>query len=260
MLMSRPSALLLDFGGVLVDAPRDPTPSPRLVRRLHELVGGVVSAQTIAADLTGGDRAYALWRDEVGRSGRPVEATHAQVWDDFVTSSWPTAAREAVRREATALSYEWTTRERWEVRPGIPRVLEAARAAKTPAAVVSNTLCGAAHRDFLARVGLAPLLSAQLYSDEVGVRKPNPELALAAAERIGVPIERCWFVGDSLLRDIACARAAGVSAAIIMRSPRTVTEMAAAESGSAEFSGLTPDAVVDDGNGLYELFAAVDPA
>ena len=244
MSLPRPEAVLFDYGGVLVDAPSLPSAPPALVERLVELTGGAVTAADVVQDLAAGVLAYARWRDDAGPA--PAELTHAEVWSTFMTGSWPAAARSAVAREATPLSYTWTWRPDWAVRPGIPAVLAAIGSAGLPMAVVSNTLCGAAHRDFLGRAGLGGHFGAQLYSDESGVRKPNPELALRAARELGVPIDRCWFVGDSPRRDVACARGAGVAAMVLMRSSRTAAE---------EDPALGPDAVVDDGHGLLALLA-----
>jgi HAD superfamily hydrolase (TIGR01549 family) len=244
-MLRMPRALLLDFGGVLVDAPRQPPAPPDLVRRPSQLTGGSVPAERITADLAEGARAYARWRDAVGQSADPVELSHAQVWSDFVTPAWPQPAREAVEREASDLAYAWTWRPEWVVCPGIPEALHAAADAGLPMAVVSNTLCGAAHRDFLAAAGLSHLFAAEFYSDEAGPRKPNPRLAQLASDAIGVPIGDCWFVGDSLHRDIACARRAGTGAAILMRSPRTDRE--------PPHPDLRPDARIEDGHGLLAL-------
>jgi HAD superfamily hydrolase (TIGR01549 family) len=248
-MLSRPTALLLDFGGVLVDAPSLPPAPVELVERLHRLVDGAVPADRIARALIDGARAYAFWRDSAGNRESSTELSHVQVWDDFVTGHWPATARDVVRREATPLSYAWTRRPEWALRTGIVEVLDAAAADGMPVAVVSNTLCGAAHRDFLATAGLADRFAAQLYSDEAGVRKPNPELALRAARAIGVPIEQCWFVGDSRARDIGCARRAGAGAAVLMRSARTDRE--------GQLPGTAPDVVVADGHGLVQLLASV---
>jgi hypothetical protein len=38
--LSRPQALLLDFGGVLADAPGPPVADPQLIRALHERGAG----------------------------------------------------------------------------------------------------------------------------------------------------------------------------------------------------------------------------
>jgi len=65
----------------------------------------------------------------------------------------------------------------------------------------------AAHRDILAAARLGPRFAAQLYSDERRLRKPNPELARRAAAAVGVQIEECWFVGDTIT-ETSCAPAA----------------------------------------------------
>jgi HAD superfamily hydrolase (TIGR01549 family) len=230
---------------VLADAPPQPPAPPGLVQRLSRLVDGAVPSEQIVRDLTEGARAYAQWRDNVGRTADPVELPHDRVWADFVTRSWPRQARDAVEREATSLAYAWTWREEWAVRPGIPEALRHAAGAGLPMAVVSNTLCGAAHRDFLASAGLSGLFAYEFYSDEAGPRKPNPELALLAARALAVPIGDCWFVGDSVHRDVVCARRAGVGAAILMRSPRTDRE--------AALPGVVPDVRIEDGHGLLAL-------
>jgi len=251
IMLRRPRGLLLDFGGVIVDAPSLPPSPADLVDRVHRLVDGAISVDQIARDLVQGAHAYGVWRDETSAEARPVELSHEQVWGDFVASGWPEPARQAVRDEATALSYAWNWRPEWALRPGIPEALGAAAAADLPVAVVSNALCGAAHRDFLAGTGLTDAFVVELYSDEVGIRKPNPEMAWRAARALAVPIEECWFVGDSVHRDIACARRAGAGAAILMRSPRTDRER--------ELAGITPDVVVDDGHGLRSLLGQSIP-
>ncbi|ABP53232.1 HAD family hydrolase [Salinispora tropica] len=244
-MLREPYALLWDFGGVLADAPRQPPAPAAMVRRLFTLVNGTVSTERITSDLAEGARSYASWRDDVGTSDDPVELPHTQVWADFVTRAWPQPARDAVEREATSLAYAWTWRSEWQVRPGVPEALRAATEAGLPMAVVSNTLCGAAHRDFLATVGLSERFAAEFYSDEAGPRKPNPRLAQLAADAIGVPIRSCWFIGDSVHRDIVCARRAGAGAAILMRSPRTDRE--------PPHPDVRPDARVEDGHGLLAL-------
>ncbi|RIV36430.1 HAD family hydrolase [Micromonospora radicis] len=244
-MMRAARGLLLDFGGVLADAPAGGVAAPELVRLVGEVVGGQLPAERISADLVAGARAYSLWRDETSASAEPIELPHDRVWADFVTQGWPEPAREAVEREATSLAYAWTWRTEWAVRPGIPEALGAAVDAGLPMAVVSNALCGAAHRDFLAAAGLSRFFEVEFYSDETGLRKPNPRFAELAAEAIGVPIGQCWFVGDSLHRDVACARRAGTGAAVLMRSPRTDRE--------PEHPDVSPDAWIEDGYGLLDL-------
>ncbi|MEO7118353.1 MAG: HAD-IA family hydrolase [Candidatus Limnocylindrales bacterium] len=46
---------------------------------------------------------------------------------------------------------------------------------------------------------------------QVTQAKPAPDLLLAAAEKLGVPSHRCWYVGDATW-DVRAARAAGMAA------------------------------------------------
>jgi FMN phosphatase YigB (HAD superfamily) len=111
-------------------------------------------------------------------------------------------------------------------------------------AVVSNTLYGSVHRDFLEKAGLGDRFAVQIYSDETGVRKPNPELVLRAARALGVGPEQCWFVGDTWSRDVRAARRARVGVAVLMRSARTEAQAP---------PGLDVDRSVPDGYALRAL-------
>ncbi len=228
---------------MLADAPPQRAAPPELVLRLYNLTRGALSPGEIQRSLTEGHRAYARWRDE----DWPDELPQSEVWERFVIAGWPRAAQAAVRGAVARLSYDWAWRDTWALRPGVAEMLAATTAAGVPLAVVSNTLCGAAHRDFLARAGVGGRFAAQIYSDEVGVHKPNPQMIWAATKALGVPAAGCWFVGDSRRRDVLCARRAEVAAAVLMRSPRTDREDPA---GWPE-----PDAVVRDGFGVRDLLA-----
>jgi len=240
-----PAALLLDFGGVIAEAPPRQDRRDALVHAVHKTVKGAVSPDRIATDLAAASHAYAKWRDEAADRERPTEISQTYLWYDLVAGSWPAPAREEVRRSAAELSRIWAHRPGWRVRPGIRRALATATAARLAVAVVSNTLSGAAHRAFLDANGLSAAIREQIYSDEVGVRKPSPEPLTQAAARLGVRVGQCWFVGDSTHRDILCARRAGAGAAILMLSRRTRSE--------PPLEGMVPDATVDDGHGLTAL-------
>ena len=62
----------------------------------------------------------------------------------------------------------------------------------------------------LAEQELAERLDAVVFSSEIGVRKPRPEIFHAALERLGVPAERALFVGDRLYADVRGARDVGM--------------------------------------------------
>ncbi|BCY14270.1 HAD family hydrolase [Actinoplanes sp. L3-i22] len=239
-----PAALLLDFGGVLADSPpRARTASPELVLRVYNLIHGALSPGEILQSLTDAGIEYARWRDE----DSPDELPQAEVWERFVIPGWPPAAQVRVRTAIAKLSYDWAWRSGWAVRPGIPEALAAYAAADVPLAVVSNTLSGAAHRDYLAQAGLGHYFAVQIYSDEAGVRKPNPQMIWNATDVLKVPPAACWFVGDSRRRDVACARRADVARAILMPSARRDPD--------DPLLSPEPDVIVKDGFGLIELLS-----
>lgn len=59
-------------------------------------------------------------------------------------------------------------------------------------------------------LGVRDVMDVILISETEGLRKPHPEIFHRAAERVGIPPDRCCFVGDHPTIDIAGAAAAGL--------------------------------------------------
>ncbi len=248
-----PKALLLDFGGVIADTGGRPDWAAVLAPTVHNLLlsrkVSRLAVEVIEADLEAGALAYARWGEAMCRPYAPAELSHEEFWSDYVAADWPASAREAVLAHADTLCLRMgEVRHSFAVRAGIVGLLAEASARGLLVAVVSNTLYGSVHRDFVERAGLADRFALQLYSDEAGVRKPNPELILRATRSLGVSPEHCWFVGDTWSRDIRAARRARVGAAVLMRSART--EPAPPD--------LAADHLVADGHALRALLETAD--
>jgi len=238
-------ALLLDFGGVLVDGVTRPGWPARLATVIGALLAqqGAAVPETLGNDLVAAVEAYGRWGDAMCRPWAPAELSHAEFWSDFVAADWPVAARAVVVGYATELCHRLGRLiHDWALRPGVPELLAEMAMRGIPVAVASNTLCGAVHREFLAGAGLADRFAAQVYSDEAGVRKPNPELIATAANAVGVPVGDAWYVGDTWSRDVLCGRRAGVGRTVLMRSLRTDTDVG--------YRRVAPDLVVPDPAGL----------
>jgi HAD superfamily hydrolase (TIGR01509 family) len=79
-------------------------------------------------------------------------------------------------------------------------------------AVVSNTMRtpGTTLRKLLDRYGLLGLFKHTTFSDEVGVRKPAPEIFALALRAVGADARTAVHVGDDLVLDVEGARAAGM--------------------------------------------------
>lgn len=238
--MLPPRALLLDFGGVIAETdPTKDTVDTAIYARVHRVIRGALPIERIQADMAAADEARDVWRSDPANP----ELTHAQLWGAYVAKDWPVPAKAAVVEHCTELSALWADR-RWHVVDGIAELLDYTISRGIPVAVVSNTRSGQPYREFLELSGLTGAFAAQFYSDEVGWFKPNPEMLLGAARFLYEPIERCWFVGDSIERDVACGRAAGVGGMILRPSHSWRSE----DKASAD-----TDAVVADGHEILKL-------
>jgi len=230
--------LFLDFGGVIAEA-ADNTVDPAIYAQVHRIIRGALPIEKIRADMDTADEARDAWRSDPANP----EITHAQLWGAYVAKDWPVPAKAAVVEHCAELSFAWADR-RWSVVEGIPELLEYTLGRGIPVAVVSNTRCGRPYRQFIERAGLAGGFAAQYYSDEVGVFKPNTEMLLTAARFLDEPIGKCWFVGDSVNRDVACGRAAGIGAMILRPS---------ASWSSEDKDAADVDAVAADGHEILKL-------
>jgi putative hydrolase of the HAD superfamily len=110
--------------------------------------------------------------------------------------------------------------------------------------VVSNVMRtpGGVLRQILDRSGLLASMKVLTFSDECGIRKPDPEIFRLTLRQIGVAPEDAVHVGDDPILDVEGARAAGM--AVIQLAP----------SGRAT-APVKPDAVISE---LREVPAALD--
>lgn len=245
-----PRALLLDFGGVIVQS----TSRPGWVGELAGEVAALLrrAGQTgltvadIERDILAGTAADSAWKDAMSRVANPAELTCRMFWSDFVAVDWPEPARALVTSQAWMLC-----RRKGELssdrhpRPGLTDLLKAAREWELPVVVVSNALSGVVHRDWIRTAGLEEFVAFQIYSDEVGIRKPNPEMIGLACRALDISPALAWYVGDNFDRDVVCGRRAGVGATVLMNARGTYdVPFVVAEK---------PDAVVDDPAGLLAL-------
>lgn len=218
-----PSALLLDFGGVLVSSTRPAGWEHQAAVQVEDLLGTHPqrpSAEQIAADLLAGETAAKQWRNAMSRPLYPAELDHLTYALDFVAAEWPDAMRARLATRASQLCYLVNAAaEIRTLRTGTVDLLRFSAAQGIPLVVVSNALSGAVHRDYLAEAGLSELFVAEIYSDEQGIRKPNPELLLRGAATTGVAPSDCWYVGDHLDRDVLCGRRAGIGTNVLMDDP-----------------------------------------
>ena len=220
-----PSALLLDFGGVVVST------VPRLCWA-HELASHVVAraealgaelqTEAVAESLRAGRAALSMWKNAASRRLAPRELTADEIVGDFLLAELPRPVRRTLALDAGELLATMATLvAEHHLRPGIDELLTECATRRLPLGIVSNAHSGRAHRAILADLGLDRFFGVQVYSDEVGIRKPHPGMIRLAAEGLGVAPQQTWYVGDTFDRDVVAGRRAGVGAVVITRDRRT---------------------------------------
>ncbi|MFN3216167.1 MAG: HAD family hydrolase [Acidimicrobiales bacterium] len=252
----RPAALLLDFGGVMFSTVKRPDGIAAAASHLAEVLaraGHDIDPERLELSLAAGLAGLTHWKHSMSRTPAPAELTHRQVWEEFLLSDLDPAIAATVAGDAAELLCALSRHmNEHTVRPGIGRLLDDARALGIPVGIVSNAHAGRAHRELLRRHDMEHLVAVQLYSDEVGMRKPNPAMLQMAATALATTPDRCWYVGDTQDRDLVAARRAGIGAVILTESKHTRNPPFPVHERA--------DAVLPTPEGIVDLLAAATPA
>ena len=190
------AAVIFDFDGIVLDSE---TPEFESHRRIYQRCGVALTVEE--------------WCGVIG------------TWSEGHDERWFAQLRE---RSADAPAREAYFAERRrifeEIVPadpmrGVSELLAALRDAGVPTAIASSAparwVVGAVER-----LGIRPLFAAVVTGDEVGHRKPAPDVYLEAARQLGVEPARSIAIEDSG-PGISAARAAGMKAIAI---PHWLTE------------------------------------
>ena len=160
----------------------------------------------------------AVWRGALATVGATDDALAGELSREFIR----------VRRSGETLD------------PDAERVLSSLARGHRLALVTNGA--GDVQREKLSRTPFARYFAAVVVSMEVGVGKPDPGIFRHALDLLGVAPDDAVMVGDSLVRDVKGARAAGIRTVWI---DRTLWDE----------SGITPDATI---RSLSDLPAALD--
>ncbi|MFI8519447.1 HAD family hydrolase [Streptomyces sp. NPDC085481] len=181
------SAVLFDLDGTLLDTPS-------------------AIADTLHATLA--ERGRSASDDRVRATiGRPLAASFAQLTelpeDHAEVQAAVSLFRHLFREQAVP-------RARELVFPGVPELLDRLRGEGHRIAIVTSKIRPSAE-ELLRPAGLYDLFHTVVCHGMADRGKPHPDLALLAAERLGLGPEACVVVGDAV-DDMRMARSAGMRA------------------------------------------------
>jgi putative hydrolase of the HAD superfamily len=236
-------AVLFDMGSTLLEFENQPW---------EELIGQGIEAVYEALDLNG--------------AALPARDVFCQAFRETYRTTWQKAEESLIEMEIRRL-LEGTARAlrqpcsdadvlhlaRIHYRPVSSQVTIYADTIETLVEVrrrgmkiglVSNTVWpGALHREDLGRFGLLDFFDHLLFSADVGLRKPHPQIFQAALGALQVAPHEAVFVGDRLPEDVAGAQRVGMRGVWKQRPDRERS------------ADITPDAQIIH---LRQLLAILD--
>ncbi|MBL6783440.1 MAG: HAD-IA family hydrolase [PS1 clade bacterium] len=216
------AALLFDLDGTLADTKPDLHAAMNFVLRQNGL--DEVPDEAITNMIGGGARMILQ---------RGLEANETR-WDD---------AKLDAATEEFVLWYDQNIDGHTKIYPNLMPILDAAKAAQIPMAVVTNKRESLSAK-LLYRLGLQGYFDALVGGDTLPKRKPDPDTIELALARLGCAPQDAIMVGDSEA-DSDGARAASVACICVSFGYRRVS-----------LEELKADAIIDD----YAEFAAAAKA
>lgn len=256
-------ALLIDHGGVIshsgkADAEASGAGEEDGLREIAGVVSALLTSpeepldvETALSLVTSARAEAKALKRELGREVPP----HS-FWVELVGQHLITRQRALLATEAHQLTYRLgVTKSRRTLREGVAALLITARERGLPVVVVSNTISGLSVRAICEDHGIDHLIAAYICSDEIGARKPAPELVHAALRAVDADPGLSWFVGDKPQNDAAAAQAAGIPHRVLVRGGSTAEPalQRALDTGLAT-------AVLDHPGNLRRLLEATPPS
>jgi FMN phosphatase YigB (HAD superfamily)/sugar phosphate isomerase/epimerase len=236
-------AILFDVGGTLRRAtPRKFSTKVRLCKRIMDLTGWEADPADFARMLDERANAYRKWsRQEL------AELNEIGFWTRWMLPELP---EEKISAIAVELNQVWRNADRsYQVLPDAKETILGLFRGGYHLGLVSNTTSSLEAPNLLADLGLSGCFEAVVLSCQLGIRKPRPEILHEATRRMGIPPERCAYIGNLPDRDVASARSAGFKRTVILRDPLKPFDLPVDPS-------LLPDHFIDTLKELLEIFPA----
>jgi putative hydrolase of the HAD superfamily len=149
-----------------------------------------------------------------GLPHREIEAREQAWWRDVVRASFRAADSTVRFRDFEAFFRElfahYASPAAWRPRSGAHAALRALREQHLATGIVSNFDLRLPR--LLQSLELDPLLDPVVLPSETGTAKPDPAIFRAGLSHLGLAASEAVYVGDDASRDLAGARAAGLSA------------------------------------------------
>jgi len=208
-------AIFLDVGNTLRIVIEDPEFMVEAKKQLVELTGAQMEPDEFYALL---EERYKVLRKRAKET--LIEASEREMWTQWMLPDFPTEKIAPLSGKLTRL---WRDSDGRRVpRADVSKVVIELHKRGYILGIIANTITETEIPDWLETDGLTGYFKTVILSSKVGIRKPNPEIYLEAARRIGVAPEKCVYVGDNPVRDVEGVLDAGFAMSIILIEPATL--------------------------------------
>jgi putative hydrolase of the HAD superfamily len=207
--------IFLDVGNTLRIVIEDKDFMIEAKKQLVELTGAKMEPDEFYALL---EERYKVLRKRAKET--LIEASEREMWTQWMLPDFPTEKIAPLSGKLTRL---WRDSDGRRVpRSDVSQVVIELHKRGYILGIIANTITESEIPDWLETDGLTGYFKTVLLSSKLGIRKPNPEIYLEAARRVGVAPEKCVYVGDNPVRDVEGVQDAGFAMSIILIEPATL--------------------------------------
>ena len=236
-------AVFLDVGNTLLIVINDPYYMVQAQNEFMALIGTRLSEQDFFKEMETRWRAYRKQAKE-----QLIEVSEKELWTKWLLPDYPVETVAPLSGELTRLWRNHGGRRipRADVKTAIPEL----RRRGYVLGIIANTITEQEIPDWIEADGLTDCFQTVVLSSKVGIRKPNPEIFLEAARRVGVEPAKCAYVGDNPSRDVVGARSAGYGLTVLILEPDS-------ESPGVLTDEDPPDHVIRELSELLNIFPSL---
>ena len=208
-------AIFLDVGNTLRIVIEDKEFADDAKQQLVELTGAQMGRDEFFALL---EERYKVLRKRAKEL--LIEASEKEMWTQWMLPDFPA---EKIGPLSAKLTRLWRDSDGRRVpRPDVSHLVKELHRRGYILGLIANTITETEIPDWLETDGLAGYFKTVVLSSKLGIRKPNPEIYLESARRVGVEPGKCVYVGDNPVRDVEGVHAAGFGMSIILIEPATL--------------------------------------
>ncbi len=237
-------AIFIDLGNTMRILVKDEEHQSNAKKKLVQLVGAQESPETFCQQIDERYKMYRKWAFETW-----IEAPESELWIRWLLPDYPAEKLVPIAAELTYL-YRQSMGKRVLQRDA-RRVVDELSNRGYRLGIISNVIGCHEIPDWLEADGLSQYFTSVVLSSVTGRRKPDPQVYWEAARRIGVPPEKCVYVGDNPLRDVVGTRNAGFGMVILLMKPTEIEK-------DPPTGENKPDIIVNEFEQLLDLFPGIN--